>query len=124
MPDHSRRLRMRLGGSPPPRLSAATSRRPSAASRSFGAVPAPATLPLADLLLTKMQVVELNHKDMVDTAAVLQDHPFTQDDAGINIAYITDLTRNVWGLQRTLEKTVEKLSTEEHLRDLRTTEPR
>src|SRR5579872_1109734 len=81
--------------------------------------PTAAALPLADLLLTKMQVVELNHKDMVDMAAVLQDHPFTQDESGINIRYIVDLTRNDWGLQHTLEKTIEKLAVEEHLEDLR-----
>jgi hypothetical protein len=71
--------------------------------------PAAPTLPLADLLLTKMQVVEINLKDMQDLAALLQDHPFTADETGINLEYITGLTRNDWGLQRTLEKTAEKL---------------
>jgi hypothetical protein len=76
------------------------------------------TLPLADLLLTKMQVVEINFKDMQDIAALLQDHPFTEDEEGINIAYITKLTRGDWGLQRTLEITAGKLRTEENLNRL------
>ena len=85
--------------------------------------PSAPTLPLADLLLTKMQVVEMNQKDMMDIAALLQDHPFTDDDAGINLAYITGLTRNDWGLQHTLEKTIERLSEEDHLRQLKAGEP-
>src|SRR5215469_2412864 len=32
------------------------------------------TIPLADLLLTKLQVVQINDKDMVDVAAMLADH--------------------------------------------------
>jgi hypothetical protein len=86
--------------------------------------PTAPTLPLADLLLTKMQVVEMNQKDMMDIAALLQDHPFTDDDAGINIQYITGLTRNDWGLQRTLEKTIERLSTDETRPQLQAPESR
>jgi len=86
--------------------------------------PTASTLPLADLLLTKMQVVELNHKDMQDMAALLQEHPFTENEEGINIRYITELTRNDWGLQRTLEKTIERLSVTETLAELSATEPR
>ena len=82
------------------------------------------TLPLADLLLTKMQVVEMNRKDMMDLAAVLQDHPFTEDESGINIQYITKLTRNDWGLQHTLEKTIERLSQEDVVRELAAERPR
>lgn len=75
--------------------------------------PGASTLPLADLLLTKMQVVELNFKDMQDMAALLQDHPLTDDEEGINVAYITGLTRNDWGLQHTFEGTIAKLRTED-----------
>jgi hypothetical protein len=67
------------------------------------------TLPLADLLLTKMQVVEINFKDMQDIAALLQDYPLTSNEEGINIDYITALTRNDWGLQHTLEGTIAHL---------------
>lgn len=77
--------------------------------------PTASTLPLADLLLTKMQIVEMNFKDMQDIAALLQDHPFTQNEEGINLAYITDLTRNDWGLQHTLEGSIGRLRQEENL---------
>jgi hypothetical protein len=86
--------------------------------------PAAPALPLADLLLTKMQVVEVNQKDMQDMAALLQDHPFTENDEGINLAYVTGLTRADWGLQHTLEKSIERLLEEESLRQLRAEEPR
>jgi hypothetical protein len=33
-----------------------------------------ATLPLADLLLTKLQIVQLNEKDVLDILALLADH--------------------------------------------------
>jgi hypothetical protein len=77
------------------------------------------TLPLADLLLTKMQVVELNLKDMQDIAALLQDHPLTDSDAtGISVEYITWLTRADWGLHHTIELTIEKLRDPETLAGL------
>jgi len=85
--------------------------------------PSSPTLPLADLLLTKMQIVEINQKDMGDLAALLQDHPLTEDEQGINVAYITDLSRNDWGLQHTLEKTVERMSEADNLRQLKAADP-
>jgi hypothetical protein len=82
------------------------------------------TIPLADLLLTKMQVVEMNLKDMQDLAALLQDCPLTDNEEGINLDYITKLTGNDWGLQHTLEKTIEKLREEENLSRLAAENPR
>jgi hypothetical protein len=85
--------------------------------------PTGTTLPLADLLLTKMQVVEINFKDMQDIAAVLQDHPLSDNEDGINADYITQLTRNDWGLQHTLELTIEKIRGDEHLGPLSVERP-
>jgi hypothetical protein len=82
------------------------------------------TLPLADLVLTKMQIVEINFKDMQDTAALLQDHPLTDDETGINITYITRLTGSDWGLQRTLEITLTRLEEGENLARLQAESPR
>jgi hypothetical protein len=82
------------------------------------------TLPLADLLLTKMQIVEMNQKDMMDLSALLQDHPLTENEDGINVQYITRLTRSDWGLQRTLEKTIERLASAEDVEQLKAVEPR
>ena len=40
----------------------------------------PRTLPLADLLLTKLQIVETNPKDMTDMATILFDHAIGEQD--------------------------------------------
>ncbi len=66
------------------------------------------TLPLADLLLTKLQVVETNEKDLKDVLAVLVDHPFTEDDGGINLAYLAALTAHDWGLWKTVTLVAER----------------
>jgi hypothetical protein len=62
------------------------------------------TLTPADLLLSKLQVYEVNMKDLVDTAALLLDHPIADhDDDAINGAYLARLTSDDWGLHRTLQ---------------------
>jgi hypothetical protein len=60
------------------------------------------TVPLADLLLTKLQVAELNAKDVTDAAALLFDHELTPDEAGINTVYVTALLSRDWGWWRTV----------------------
>jgi hypothetical protein len=62
------------------------------------------TLTPADLLLSKLQVYEVNMKDLVDTSALLLDHPIADhDDDAINGAYLARLTSEDWGLYRTLQ---------------------
>lgn len=69
-----------------------------------------ATLPLADLLLLKLQVVETNRKDLVDAVALLADHRFTEDESGINLRYLTDLTASDWGLWKTTTMIAERVA--------------
>src|SRR3970040_1306705 len=58
----------------------------------------------ADLLLTKMQVVEINQKDLIDIMALLHDHSTADGDADtINRAYIARLAARDWGLPRTVQ---------------------
>lgn len=62
------------------------------------------TLTPADLLLSKLQVYEVNMKDLVDTIALLLDHPIADhDDDAINAAYLGKLTAEDWGIYRTLQ---------------------
>lgn len=68
----------------------------------------PQTLSLADLLLMKLQVVETNHKDLIDTVALLTDHDLAGDETGINIDYIANLASNNWGLWRTTTMVAER----------------
>ncbi|MEW6567956.1 MAG: hypothetical protein AB1449_07285 [Chloroflexota bacterium] len=61
------------------------------------------TLPLAELLLEKLQIVKINEKDLIDTIMLLREHAVGEgDDETINAAVITGLTSKDWGLWRTL----------------------
>lgn len=64
----------------------------------------PVTLPAAELLLTKLQIAELNHKDAADTAMLLADHePADHDGDGVlNLSYVSDLCSSDWGLYTTV----------------------
>ena len=62
------------------------------------------TLPLADLLLTKLQVVHLNLKDLVDILAILLDHGFAAEDIDIN--RILGVTHSDWGFEHTIHRTL------------------
>lgn len=58
-----------------------------------------ATLPLVDLLICKMQVVQLNEKDVRDVQAMLLDFPVGSGDGDtINLDRLCRLLSNDWGL--------------------------
>jgi hypothetical protein len=77
------------------------------------------TLPLAELLLTKLQIVKINHKDLLDALILLAQHPLvaTSDGAGegddaraaINVRQITGLTSADWGWWRTVTGNLTRL---------------
>lgn len=68
------------------------------------------TIPLAELLLTKLQVVELNERDLVDLASLLLVHQIRQrDDAGIDGCRVGALCAADWGLWRTVVGNLERV---------------
>jgi hypothetical protein len=70
------------------------------------------TLPPADLLLSKLQVVKINRKDVLDILALLSELPFAEDDAGgraISLRRITEFTSSDWGWWRTTTGNLDKL---------------
>ena len=70
----------------------------------------PLTVPLAELLLTKLQIIELNEKDVGDALALLHDHPVDEQDGdAINAAHIAKLCASDWGLWRTFTANLEAL---------------
>ena len=74
------------------------------------------TIPISDLLLTKLQVVETNEKDIQDLIAILKDHDVVERiDSGdrevIDTGYISTLCANDWGLCKTISLTLKKLLT-------------
>ena len=79
----------------------------------------------ADLVLTKLQIHEVNDKDLQDAACVFLDHPVCdgpdpsskgevikgdviKGEAGINAGYIAGLCAADWGLQHSLVTNLEK----------------
>ncbi|MDP9260029.1 MAG: nucleotidyltransferase family protein [Actinomycetota bacterium] len=71
----------------------------------------PVTVPLADLLLTKLQIVTLNAKDRSDAYALVLEHELGSGDVEfIDAARIADLCARDWGLYRTLQINLERLS--------------
>jgi hypothetical protein len=69
------------------------------------------TAPLAELLLTKAQVVQLTKKDIIDVIAIIRDHEVAEhDDGAINAAWIAELCSRDWGLWRTLAQTFEQVA--------------
>ena len=68
------------------------------------------TLPLAELLLGKLQIVKINEKDLVDMMSLLLEHKLGDGDEDmINIARIAELCAEDWGLWRTATMNLEKL---------------
>ena len=64
----------------------------------------------SDLLLSKLQIYEMNRKDLVDLTALLLDHPVAGgSDEAIDPHYIARLTADDWGFYRTLQVNSEKL---------------
>ncbi len=69
------------------------------------------TLELADLLLTKLQVWEVNRKDLGDAACLLADHAVDRGapDA-IDTARVLALTSADWGLCHTVERNLDRVA--------------
>ncbi|MGH2406905.1 MAG: nucleotidyltransferase domain-containing protein [Candidatus Limnocylindrales bacterium] len=76
------------------------------------------TLPLAELLLSKLQVVKINRKDVLDALILLAEHPLGREDgagesggvAVINTGRIVELTSKDWGWWRTVTGNIDKLA--------------
>jgi hypothetical protein len=67
------------------------------------------TVPLAELVLTKLQIIQLNEKDVRDAVALFVEHDVTEDDAGINGARVAELCCDDWGLWRTITRNLESV---------------
>jgi hypothetical protein len=69
------------------------------------------TIPLAELLLTKLQIVELNEKDVCDMHALLLTHEVGDSDREdrVNAQRIAELCGADWGLHRTVSGTFDRL---------------
>jgi hypothetical protein len=70
----------------------------------------PKTIPLAEMLLEKMQIVKINEKDVIDTIMLLLEHPLGDDDhETINMQRVAGLCSGDWGLWRTVTMNLGKV---------------
>ena len=68
------------------------------------------SIPLAELLLEKMQIVQINEKDVIDTIMLLLEHPLGDiDKETINIKRVAELSAVDWGLWRTMTMNLNKV---------------
>jgi hypothetical protein len=77
------------------------------------------TLPLAELLLSKLQVVKINRKDVLDALVLVAEHPLGPDDGApdarhglgsISVPKILSYTSSDWGWWRTVTGNLDVLA--------------
>ena len=70
------------------------------------------TIPLAELLMSKLQIVKINEKDVVDAILLLLDHPLGSGDGGIiDQDRVAALCAEDWGTWRTITQNLDKVAT-------------
>lgn len=84
----------------------------------------PFTISLADLLMTKLQVVEIEERDYKDLVCLLLDHELATEDAQdvINAKHIAEMCSGDWGIYKTFTQNLDK--TLEYLGKLNLNEPK
>jgi hypothetical protein len=73
------------------------------------------TIDLADLLLTKLQIWEINRKDVADAAAVLADHALERRSGApsthaVDVDRVATIAGADWGLCHTLERNLARVA--------------
>jgi hypothetical protein len=67
------------------------------------------TVPLAEMILSKVQIAKINRKDILDGLALLSEYPLgSGDDGTINVDRLTSITSNDWGWWRTFTGNLDK----------------
>jgi hypothetical protein len=68
------------------------------------------TISLADLLLEKMQIAQINEKDVIDTIVMLAEHDIGPTDSDtINSKYIAQLLADDWGFYYTVTTNLKRI---------------
>lgn len=69
------------------------------------------TVPLAELLLEKMQIVKLNEKDVIDTVMLLREHYVGDSDKEtVNSTRVARLCGSDWGLWKTVTTNLRRMT--------------
>jgi hypothetical protein len=70
------------------------------------------TLPVADLLATKLQIVEITKNDLDDMVALLSCHELSHQDLKdkLDVTRLADLCRRNWGIYRTFTGNIQRIA--------------
>lgn len=69
------------------------------------------TIPLADLVLAKLQIVEINQKDLIDVVVLTLEHELgSEDREKIDASYVAKILANDWGFYYTAKENLRKVS--------------
>jgi hypothetical protein len=82
------------------------------------------TICTTDLLLEKMQIVEINLKDFKDTIVLMLEHPLSHQQSGqksIDTGYIADMMRQDWGFYHTFTTNLKRVP--EHFSEFPSMQP-
>jgi hypothetical protein len=71
----------------------------------------PLTLPLIDLLLQKLQIIDLTRKDMIDVISLAAGHDLGSGEDDIDVGYAEGLLGNDWGFYHTSMLNLDRIST-------------
>jgi hypothetical protein len=71
----------------------------------------PVTIPLTDLLLEKLQIVEINEKDLKDLVVLLLEHDVaeTEEPGRFDLSYIAGLLSAEWGFYYTVSLNFDRI---------------
>jgi hypothetical protein len=70
------------------------------------------SIPLADMLLEKLQIVKIEEKDIIDTIMLLREHALAnQAPETVDVKYIARLLAGDWGFYHTVAVNLEKVQT-------------
>ncbi len=70
----------------------------------------PVTIPLTDILLEKLQIVEINEKDLKDLVVLFLEHPVADghEEGAFDAAYVIDMLGKDWGFYYTVSLNLER----------------
>lgn len=71
----------------------------------------PATIPLTDILLEKLQIVEINEKDLKDLVVLFLEHPVgdRESPAAFDASYVVELLSSDWGFYYTVSLNLDRV---------------
>jgi len=71
----------------------------------------PVTIPLTDILLEKLQIVEINEKDLKDLVVLLLEHDVAEGDepGRFDLGYVVGMLSNEWGFYYTVSLNFDRI---------------